>query len=259
MIGYIKLHRQILHWEWYTDINTKTLFLHCLLLANHKDNLWRGMEIKTGTFVSSLRKLSVETGLTVSQIRTSLSKLESTQEIAQETHTSFTVIKVLNYANYQGSEKDTVAQEMHETSQSSSTPNRTPDSNKQEYKEIKNDKNKDIKEKNIKKEISYFNNLELNLIFNDFLNIRKKLRAVNSELAITKLLNKLDELSGGDDDLKYKIIEQSVIGSYKSVFPLKESNKFNNKQNGFKTKQQLKDERMNEQLERLAKERGLND
>lgn len=31
------------------------------------------------------------------------------------------------------------------------------------------------------------------------------------------------------------------------------------KQNGFKTKQQLKEERMNEQLKQLAKERGLND
>lgn len=146
MIGYIKLHRQILHWEWYTDINTKTLFLHCLLMANHKSNTWRGMEIKTGTFASSLRKLSVETGLTVSQIRTSLSKLESTQEIAQETHTSFTIIKVLNYGVYQYTENDTIAQETHETSQSSSTPNRTPVSNKQEYKENKNDKNKDNKD-----------------------------------------------------------------------------------------------------------------
>ena len=258
MIGYIKLHRQILHWEWYTDINTKTLFLHCLLLANHKDNTWRGMVIKTGTFASSLRKLSVETGLTVSQIRTSLSKLESTQEIAQETHTSFTIIKVLNYGVYQYTENDTIAQETRNIAVKY-TPNRTPVSNKQEYKEVKNEKNKDIKEKNIKKETSYFDNLELNLTFNDFLELRNKLKAVNSDRAIKTLLNRLDELSGFDDDIKIKIIEQSIMNSYKGVFPLKESNNYKGKQNGFKTKQQLKDERMNEQLERLAKERGLND
>ncbi len=235
MIGYIKLHRQILHWEWYTDINTKTLFLHCLLLANHKDNTWRGMVIKTGTFASSLRKLSVETGLTVSQIRTSLSKLESTQEIAQETHTSFTIIKVLNYGVYQYTENDTIAQEMHDKSQSSSTPNRTPVSNKQEYKEVNNEKNKDIKEKNIKKETSYFDNLELNETFKDYLEMRKKNNYKTTERAIKLTIDKLEELSNGDKRMKIKILEQSIMRSYRGIFPIKEDNKFDNEQPKFKT------------------------
>ena len=34
-----------------------------------------------------------------------------------------------------------------------------------------------IKEKNIKKETSYFDNLELNLTFNDFLELRNKLKS----------------------------------------------------------------------------------
>ena len=28
--GYIKLYRSLLNWEWYDDINTKTVFLHLL-------------------------------------------------------------------------------------------------------------------------------------------------------------------------------------------------------------------------------------
>ncbi len=28
--GFIKLHRKIIDWEWYDDINTKTLFIHIL-------------------------------------------------------------------------------------------------------------------------------------------------------------------------------------------------------------------------------------
>ena len=254
MIGYIKLHRQILHWEWYTDINTKTLFIHCLLLANHKDNTWRGMKIKTGTFATSLRKLSVETGLTVSQIRTSLGKLESTQEIAQETHTSFTIIKVLNYEIYQGSENEVIAQETHEKSQQSSTQDSTPNSNKQEIKENKNEKNKDNKEKNIKKEIAYFDDIELNQTFNDYLEMRKKNNYKTTDRAIELTIKELDELSNGNIDLKIKILEQSIMRSYRGIFPLKEDNNFKAKTNTYKTEQQKRDERKAEQFRKLAEE-----
>ena len=40
--GYIKLHRKLLEWEWYSDTNVKIVFLHCLLMANHDDTKWRG-------------------------------------------------------------------------------------------------------------------------------------------------------------------------------------------------------------------------
>jgi len=155
MAGYIRLHRQIIHWEWYTDINTKTLFLHCLLMANHKDNCWRGVNIKQGSFVSSLRKLALETGLTVSQTRTSINKLILTQEIAQEPHTSMTIIKVLNYAVYQGKVDDEIDDDSTQTAQEitdKSQTNRTQVSkqiatnkNEKKLKNEKNDKNKDLK------------------------------------------------------------------------------------------------------------------
>ena len=32
-MDYVKISRKILDWEWYTDINTKVLFLHILLKA----------------------------------------------------------------------------------------------------------------------------------------------------------------------------------------------------------------------------------
>ena len=46
--GWVKLHRQLLDWEWYTDINTKVVFLHCLIKANWEDKRWRGVVIKRG-------------------------------------------------------------------------------------------------------------------------------------------------------------------------------------------------------------------
>ena len=40
--GWIKLHRKFKEWEWYQDENTKSVFIHLLLDANHKDKKWRG-------------------------------------------------------------------------------------------------------------------------------------------------------------------------------------------------------------------------
>ena len=80
------------------------------------------------------------------------------------------------------------------------------------------DKSLDIRDKNIDKE--YYSNKDLNDLFLEFLELRKKLKAVNSERAIKTLLN---TLSNYDDDTKYKMIENSITNSWKGVFPLKEN------------------------------------
>lgn len=74
---------------------------------------------------------------------------------------------------------------------------------------------------NINNSIYYSNNKELNNIFIEYLNIRKKLKAVNSERAIKMLIKKLEPY---DDDTKYKMIEQSIIGSWKDIYKLKDYN-----------------------------------
>ena len=67
---------------------------------------------------------------------------------------------------------------------------------------------------------TYYINQELNELFLDFLQMRKKLKAVNSERAINSLLNTLAKY---DDDTKYKMIENSITNSWKGIFPLKET------------------------------------
>ena len=103
--GWIKLHRQLLDWEWYDDINTSRLFIHLMITANHKDNNWRGIEIKRGSRLTSLDKLSSETNLSVSKIRTAIKKLISTNEIASKSHSQHTVFTMINYDMYQGDDK----------------------------------------------------------------------------------------------------------------------------------------------------------
>jgi len=99
--GFIQLHRSLLEWEWYDDNNTKILFLHCLLKANYKDKNYRGKTVKRGSFVTGRDILANELGLSVQQLRTSLAKLKSTNELTIKSSSQGTVIEVVKYGDYQ--------------------------------------------------------------------------------------------------------------------------------------------------------------
>lgn len=101
MSGWIKLHRQIVNWEWYSDTKTFRLFLHLLLKANHKDNNHKGKLIKKGCLVTCRELLSVQTGMSVREIRTCLERLKLTNEIAIKTNSKGTEIEIVNYEKYQ--------------------------------------------------------------------------------------------------------------------------------------------------------------
>ncbi len=104
MSGFITLHRKLLDWEWYSDINTKTIFIHCLLKANWEDKNWQGNEIKRGSFITSIKSLANETKLSNQNVRTALSKLERTNEILIKSTNKFTLVTVIKYNDYQNTE-----------------------------------------------------------------------------------------------------------------------------------------------------------
>ena len=104
MSGYISLHRKLLDWEWYNDNNTKILFIHCLLKANWEDKNWQGILIKRGSFITSIETLSNELNLTFQNIRTSLSKLEKTNEIVKISTNKNTLLTLVKYDEYQNTE-----------------------------------------------------------------------------------------------------------------------------------------------------------
>ena len=99
--GYIKLHRQITEWEWYNDINVSRLFIHCLLRANHTDKKWQGKTILKGSFITSYENLSIETGLSVQQIRTAINKLKLTNEITYQSTSQYSIIIINNWDKFQ--------------------------------------------------------------------------------------------------------------------------------------------------------------
>ncbi len=131
MSGWIKLHRKLTEWEWYSDVNTSRVFLHLLLVANHKDNQWRGINIKRGERLTSLSKLATETNLSVKNIRTSIKRLKATSEVASYSTAQHTVFTVVNYDLYQD-----VASEVANEGQANGKQRAT---NKND-KECKNDK-----------------------------------------------------------------------------------------------------------------------
>jgi hypothetical protein len=149
--GWIKLHRQIIDWEWYTEPNTFRVFFHLLLNANHEPCKWKGVEIKKGERVTSLDHLAKELSLSVSQIRLALKHLKTTGEITSKSTNTYTIITIKNYGRYQEDGK----QDNKPTTSRQQTDNKRITTNKNE----ENDKNisKDIGDKS-----SSYGNKEIN-------------------------------------------------------------------------------------------------
>lgn len=87
-------------WEWYENTNVFRLFTHCLLHTNTQDTRYCGREIKAGQFVSSVARISAETGLTESQVRTALKKLKDTGYISTKSTNKYTIYTVNEYQKY---------------------------------------------------------------------------------------------------------------------------------------------------------------
>ena len=87
-------------WEWYENTNVFRLFCHCLLHTNLEDRRYCGKEIKAGQFVSSITRISAETGLTESQVRTALKKLKDTGYISTKSTNKCTMYTVNGYEKY---------------------------------------------------------------------------------------------------------------------------------------------------------------
>lgn len=136
--GFVKIHRQLLGWEWYTDVNTKTLFIHCLLKANFKTVRYRKNTVKKGSFITSLESLSKETGLTIRQTRTALEHLISTGEVTSKSSSKNRIITVVNYDKYQDTDKqnDKQTTSRRQTSDKQATNKRQATDNSRRKKEV---------------------------------------------------------------------------------------------------------------------------
>lgn len=130
---YVKLFRKMTEWEWYTDVNTKVLFLHCLIKANWKAGSWHGYKYERGQFITSIPTLAHETGLTERQVRTALKHLKATGEVTDWHDNKIRMISVVSYDRYQGER-----QANGQSDDSQTTGKRQASDSR--YKNIKNNK-----------------------------------------------------------------------------------------------------------------------
>lgn len=102
--GYIKLHRSLPIWRWYKDGNVLRLWIHLLLSANYEPCSFADRMIERGELSTSLKSLSDQTGLSIKEVRTALSKLKRTGEITVWSNRHYTVITIVGYNEYQSDE-----------------------------------------------------------------------------------------------------------------------------------------------------------
>ena len=74
----------------------------------------------------------------------------------------------------------------------------------------------------IKPFATYTKNPDLLSTINDFVEMRKKIKSPMTDRAIILMLKKLDDLAS-DDETKIAILNQSILNSWKGIFPLKDN------------------------------------
>lgn len=100
-VGWIKLHRKILNWEWYDCPATKDVFLHLLLTAQTETSNWHGITIERGQVITSISSIASKTGLSEKQVRTAISHLEKTNSITKKGQTKYTIFSIVGFDEYQ--------------------------------------------------------------------------------------------------------------------------------------------------------------
>lgn len=145
--GFIKLYRKLTSWEWYQDANTKSLFLHLLLMANHAPAKWRGIQIDRGQHLTSVKKLAAELGLSERNIRTGIKHLEKTGELTSKATNKWTLFTIENYEFYQGDGPADDKQTDKQATSKRQASDKQVTTNKKEKKEEKKKNDSSRKEK----------------------------------------------------------------------------------------------------------------
>lgn len=251
MEGWIKVHRKLVDWEWYNDINVKVVFLHLLLTANHKEKQWKGQTILRGQKLTSIEHLADDVGLTIQQTRTALKKLKSTHEITIKTTNKNTLITIEKFNNYQfeidEDNKQNNKQFNNLITNNQQTNNKQITTNKNE----KNDNNDNIKKEKKKKRKTFEEVLaenccseELEITVRDFIDMRKTIKKPMTSKALELLFKNLEKLTNLEEE-KIAILNQSIEHGWQTVYPLKTNNMRNS------SKGEIKEEEKKEELKEI--------
>ena len=196
--------------------------------------------------MTSVLKLGERWGWSRNKVLRYLELLESEQMLNTKRTPKGTLVSIVKYEEYQvlnftdDTTNDTTIGTTHETTDETpldTTGDTTDELQKKNIKNIKNDKelkNVRIKEKEVskdtsKKKVIYPNDEKLNQAFLDFMEMRNKIKRPMTDRAVNLAMNKLSELSTlpfsdlMDNDLAIKILEQSTMNCWQSLYPLKDN------------------------------------
>lgn len=211
-MSYIKLDRKLLDWEWFTDATTSHLWIYILLKANHKAKTWQGVDVPEGSFISSESKMSAETGLSREQIRHSIKKLISTNEITKIATKSYTQIYVNKWGQYQCSVESVTNNVTNEAPHSVTNGITHSITTTKEYKNTRS------KELNIYSALDGRSDAFIKA-FMEFADMRKRIKKPLTERTVNKTLRDLSKLSSNEDE-QIQILDQSSYNYWRGVFPL---------------------------------------
>lgn len=223
MTGWIKIHRKMVDWEWYSDQNTTRLFFHLLLTANYEPSRYRGHDIPSGSVVIGLNALAEQTGLSVRKVRTALDHLKSTSEVTIKSNNIFSILSINKWKEYQSLDKPTDNQMTNDR--------QSNDKRMTTSKERKKERKEEYKKEGIP-----------GLVFPDWFPLKEwdqycqhrgaKFTHRAKELAIAKLVgwHNLGHNAG-------EILNNSIMNGWAGLFEPKEK-----KLNGTKNRSQLADD-----------------
>lgn len=103
--GWVKLHRKLLEWEWYQDAHMVHLLVHLLLTASHEERRYKGLTIKRGQVVTSIKELAEALGASETSTRRRMKRLKSGGFLTIKVAHRITTITICNYDSYQTKEK----------------------------------------------------------------------------------------------------------------------------------------------------------
>lgn len=246
-MSWIKIHNKLLDWEWASCPETMALWIHILLRANYEDKRWQGITIPRGSFVTSVDNLASKTGLSAQQVRTSLKRLISTNEITSKSTNRFTIITVCKYDSYQLNEESINKQNNEPNNNQATNEQQTDNKQITTTADIKITRYKESISSDIDEKVSELESTakkvtcrkrdafdtsfvceELRPIFLRFLEMRKKIgKPLKTPKGIKDRYNNLIKLSGGDTALAIAIAEQTLSHEWQDFYELK-----NNRPNG---------------------------
>ena len=129
--GYIKIHRQLLQWEWFDHPEMVQLWIYLLLKANFQPSDWHGTLIPRGSLITTLATIQNDTGISPQKIRTCINRLKSTNEITCKSTNKYTIITICKYEDYNLIENIT-------NKQNNKQPNKQLTNKKESNKELLN-------------------------------------------------------------------------------------------------------------------------